>query len=350
MPSAIPNQKTVLFVDDDAQFLELLQPTMERLSRGEWNVMVGADSAAALSAIGSHTVDLIVLDVQMPIVDGVQLLNLIHRKQPQLRKAVLSGHIDEACRAAAFTGGAELVLQKPLDAAGYAALFAALNEMLHLQAEQGFRGTLRRVGLEDIIQMECLSRHSLILEVTTRGKRGRIFIRDGALIHAEFGTATGEPALQELLSLSGGEFHHRAFVAPARETLEGSFEFLLMEAMRKRDESAGGVAEEESGEAAPEVPESTPPSHAPPPPRAVAAPVINELVVCSQQGEPLYAAQSPNAHERCALCVALMEAGARLHALLPLGALERVEFVSVSGRMIARLQDGHAIFLRASDQ
>ena len=78
--------------------------------------------------------------------------------------------------------------------------------------------------------------------------------------------------------------------------------------------------------------------------------MINELVVCSQLGEPLYAAQSPNAHERGALCVDLMEAGGRLHALLPLGALERVEFVSVSGRMIARLQDGHGIFLRASDQ
>lgn len=160
----------------------------------------------------------------------------------------------------------------------------------------------------------------------------------------------GEPARQELLSLTGGEFHHRAFVSPERETLEGSWEFLLMEAMRKRDESAGGLAEEESGEALPSAQGSAPQDPAPPQQRAVAAPVINELVVCSKQGEPLYAAQSPNAHERCSLCVDLMEAGTRLHALLPLGALERVEFVSVSGRMIARLQDAHGIFLRASDQ
>ena len=73
-------------------------------------------------------------------------------------------------------------------------------------------------------------------------------------------------------------------------------------------------------------------------------------MVCSKAGETLYATRSPNAHERSALCVDLMGAGARLHELLPLGALERVEFVSVSGRMLVRLQDGHGIFLRASDE
>src|SRR5881396_2186715 len=87
MAPAIPNRKTVLFLDDEAQFLELLQPIMERLSRGEWEVLVAAESSAALSALDSRPVDLVVLDIRMPVVDGMQLLNLIHRKQPQLKKA-----------------------------------------------------------------------------------------------------------------------------------------------------------------------------------------------------------------------------------------------------------------------
>lgn len=362
MAASVSNRKSVLFVDDDTQFLELLQPYMERLSRGEWEVLVASNPGAALSTLNSRPVDLAVLDVRMPVMDGVQLLQLAHRKHPQIKKAVLSGFVDENCRSTAFIGGAELVLEKPHDVSGYEAVFAALNELLHAPSEQGFRGVLRRVGLEDIIQMECLSRHSLILEVSARGRRGRLYICEGSLVHAEFGEATGESALTELLTLTGGEFLHRPYTAPSRETLEGSWEFLLMEACRKRDELAGEAAEKAAADAAATVPAdhtATAPGTAESPepaPRAPAvhpveepAPILNELVVASGKGELLYAFQSENPAERCHLCVALLQASARLQPLLPFGPLERVEFVSTSGRMIARLQEGHAVFLRAND-
>jgi CheY-like chemotaxis protein len=139
----------------------------------------------------------------MPVANGMQLLNLIHRKQPQLKKAVLSGYIDEGVRAEALAGGAELVLEKPRDGAGFEALFAALNALLHLQTEEGFRGTLRRVGLEDIIQMECLSRHSLILK-SPRGTRGRLSAK--ARSSTRNSVMLGRAALQELLTRPAANF------------------------------------------------------------------------------------------------------------------------------------------------
>jgi CheY-like chemotaxis protein len=342
MSAADKSRKAVLFVDDDPEFLGLLQPYMERLSRGTWEVLVADNSASALSALDSHSIDLAVLDVRMPVIDGVQLLQLCQRKSPQLKKAVMTGHVDDACRSAALANGAELVLEKPRDSAGYEAFFAALNELLMSQAEQGFRGVLRRVGLEDIVQMECLSRHSLILEVSARATRGRLYIREGALVHAEFGELTGEPALQELLILASGEFHHRAFAEPPRQTLEGSWEFLLMEAARKRDEVAGENPEAAFGLAA-AANSSTAVEE------ATKAPVVNEMVVCGTTGEVLFAEHAPNAHQRCAMCRDLMEAAARVQALISLGSLERIEFVSSSGRTIMRVHESHAIFVRASD-
>ena len=350
MPTVSASQKFVLFVDDDTEFLELLQAQMEHQSGGTWAVLTASDPGTALTTLGAHHADLVVLDVRMPVMDGVQLLQLLNRKHPQLKKAVLSGHVDAEVRAMAFQGGAELVLEKPRESGGYAALFMALNELLLLPTEQGFRGTLRRVGLEDIIQMECLSRHSLILEVAARGRRGTIYIRDGSLVHAGFGEMTGEPALQEILMLTGGEFHHRPFTEPPRETLEGSWEFLLMEAVRRRDERAGeGVPEDVETVLAPIVAEVRTPVVIHDEPVVDDAPVINELVVCSEQGEPLYVAQSANPRERCEWCVVIMEGGALLQTLLPVGVLERVEFLSVSGRMVARIQDGQGVFLRAND-
>jgi hypothetical protein len=63
----------------------------------------------------------------------------------------------------------------------------------------------------------------------------------------------------------------------------------------------------------------------------------------------LYGNGSENPAACCQLCMTLAQGAAQLEALLPLGALERVEFLSAPGRVVARFQDSQAIFLRADD-
>ena len=105
-----------------------------------------------------------------------------------------------------------------------------------MDAAQGFQGVLRRVGLTDVIQMECLARNSSILEIYNEHVLGRIYIEEGQLVHAAGGDLVGEAPLHKLLSLPGGSFELAQFEAPAQTTLSGPWEFLLMEAARKRDE------------------------------------------------------------------------------------------------------------------
>jgi hypothetical protein len=92
--------------------------------------------------------------------------------------------------------------------------------------------------LQDVIQMECLGRNSSILEVHNARMRGRIYIENGGIIHAVVGDRTGERALQQLLALAGGAFELRPYEPPPQRTIQGQWEFLLMEAARVRDESA----------------------------------------------------------------------------------------------------------------
>ena len=102
---------------------------------------------------------------------------------------------------------------------------------------------LRRVGLSDVIQMECLARNSSILEIYNQHVIGRIYIEEGQLVHAAGGDLVGEQALQKLLSLPGGSFELAQFEAPPQLTLSGPWEFLLMEAARMRDEMAANGPE-----------------------------------------------------------------------------------------------------------
>ena len=106
------------------------------------------------------------------------------------------------------------------------------------QPQEGFQGVLRRVGLQDLLQMECLSRHSTLLEITTKEVRGLLYIFEGQIIHAEASGRTGAEAFNFLMSLSGGEFVQKPYANPPQRTITDSWEFLLMEAARQCDEAS----------------------------------------------------------------------------------------------------------------
>ncbi|HUL51266.1 MAG TPA: response regulator [Candidatus Nitrosotalea sp.] len=244
MSTTALQRRRILFLDDDAAFLEMIERVMGALSNASWEIFTAQNTGKALATLQDNTMNMVVVDVQMPVVDGLQFLTLLNRRHPNLLKAVLTGFANDNYRAACLSSGAEMFLEKPKTTEGFESLFATLNELVKWQPEEGFRGVLRRVGLPDVLQMECLSRNSSILEVTARKATGRIFIKDGAIIHAVFGSRTGEEAFNYLLALKGGEFKLRSFAEPPEKTIEGSWEFLLMEAARLRDEIESTAGQE----------------------------------------------------------------------------------------------------------
>jgi CheY-like chemotaxis protein len=243
MSTTVLQRKRVLFVDDDAPFLEMIERIMSALGDASWEIFTAQNTGKAFATLQDNSINMVVIDVQMPVVDGLQFLTLLNRRYPNLQKVVMTGFANDNYRAACLSSGAEMFLEKPKTPEGFENLFATLNELIKWQPEEGFRGVLRRVGLQDVIQMECLSRNSSILEITARKETGRIYIQDGSIIHASLGDRTGEEALNHLLALRGGEFKLRSFAEPPARTIDGSWELLLMEAARLRDEidSAGSL-------------------------------------------------------------------------------------------------------------
>jgi CheY-like chemotaxis protein len=238
-PGNTPAKKhQVLFVDDNNAFLEAITELYAILGDETWEIHRAATADQALAALQQNAIDLVVLDIGMPVLDGVQLLNLIHRRYPDVKKAILTGSASASDRAACLANGAELFIQKPLSSDGMKAVFTTLNELITWAQRKGFSGMLRQVGLQDVIQIECLRRNSSILEVRNQRLQGQIYIEAGAIVHAAVGTLIGEKAFCRLLSLTDGEFHLQPFKQPPERTVHGQWEFLLMEAARIHDEEA----------------------------------------------------------------------------------------------------------------
>ena len=371
-----PKRTTVLFVDDDAGFLEVVQNLMEACSEGSWEVLAAQNAADALALIRERKIDLLIIDLRMPVMDGMQFLGLLHRKYPDLLKVVLTGHATEEYRGSCLSNGAELFLEKPVNQEGWQSLFTALDELTKFQPEEGFRGVLRRVGLQDVLQMECLARSSSVLEISTEDAHGSVFVHDGQIIHAQVADLVGEEAFNRLLSLSGGEFNFKPFTEPPARSISGSWEFLLMEAARKRDEARDPLLDEPARDSAPsptmfaevkEVVAAPPPSAprqetpaagtgtvaepdvAPAPSRdETRRPKIDEVLICSTQGDVLYEWQCADANARIRFLQFLSQKSWQLRQGLPIGHFQRLEIEGSANRVLTQIDPDRALFVRVS--
>jgi CheY-like chemotaxis protein len=354
--------KKILFVDDNVQFLEMIERLMGTWSQGEWQIFIAPNSGKALLILQEHAIDLAVVDVQMPVVDGIQFLALLNRKYPNVQKVTLSAYADEASRAACLGQGAELFLEKPRDPADLELIFTTLRELArHKPTTTGFRGVLRQVSLEDVIQMECLNRNSSILEVSAGKWTGYIYIKDGAILHAQADDRNGEAGLNKILSLKGGEFNLKPFKDPPQQSIDGPWEFLLMEAARMRDEAAQTEPEPPfppAAEPSAPLPRPAPPvrvSDIVPPPGAFVPDAsgnrpsrVDELVVCSNKGEVLYEWQCANNMDRISFLEFLSQKSLQLGEGLNLGNFDRLEMEGEHNRVIAQVKGDRGVFLRTT--
>ncbi|MGD8524532.1 MAG: response regulator, partial [Desulfobacterales bacterium] len=87
-------KRQVLFVDDEQLVLKGLQ-RMLRSMRREWNMHFVTSGQAAMGIIERHPIDAVVTDMQMPGMNGVQLLAEIMKRHPDIVRIILSGQLDQ---------------------------------------------------------------------------------------------------------------------------------------------------------------------------------------------------------------------------------------------------------------
>lgn len=91
---ALPGEKVVLFVDDDSEVLRLAVRELER--RG-YKMIGAANGSQALSEVSARNgeIDLLVTDVVMPGMSGIELADAVFRRYPHIPVLFISGHLDE---------------------------------------------------------------------------------------------------------------------------------------------------------------------------------------------------------------------------------------------------------------
>lgn len=135
--TAMPPAKTVLAVDDSAGHLKLLELI---LGANHLRVEVARDGHEALTKLQSLTPDLMILDVEMPFMDGLELCRRIRRVR-RLRDVpvlVMTSSEREDLPDRARAAGADQLVHKPVRGRN---LGRVVHELLRDPAARVGRGT-----------------------------------------------------------------------------------------------------------------------------------------------------------------------------------------------------------------
>lgn len=224
----------VLLLDDDVDLLDMYRQLLSQLP-SQPEIHTATNGPRAMAMLEAEPFRLLICDLKMPKMDGLQVLSIVRRKHPELRTVALTSVADEQFRSRAYALGVDLFWYKPATEQEIKMFLECLESLLGRETEDGFRGVQSK-SLVDIIQLECISQSSSTLRITNGGHTGKIWIHEGEVIDAEAGDLVGEPAFHRILAWRAGGFESLPAEPSRPRTILKSYNGLLLETAQAIDE------------------------------------------------------------------------------------------------------------------
>ena len=156
MTAAVTPRKKILVVDDESAILQTLRFNLER---NGYAVCTAGDGRSAIALASSEKPDLVILDIMLPVLDGIEACKEI-RKTSGVPIIMLTAKDQEFDKVLALELGADDYVTKPF----------ALGEFL-----ARVKARLRRVETGDVAKNEAIT----IGEITLDPARQRLIVRGG---------------------------------------------------------------------------------------------------------------------------------------------------------------------------
>lgn len=109
---AMPNRTKVLLVDDEAGYVEILS---KRLEKRDFSVKAALSGLEGIQALRKEEFDVAVLDLKMGDMDGIEVLKIFKKMDPNLAVLMLTGHGSEQSARDGLAYGAFDYLTKPCE-------------------------------------------------------------------------------------------------------------------------------------------------------------------------------------------------------------------------------------------
>ena len=229
--------KRVLIVDDEEDLTWSIAQHLKKDAE-RYELFTVNSGQEALEVLTQVPIDLVVSDIRMPEISGLDLLMDIREKYPTTKVIIMTAYGSSDIQNEASERGCFKYIEKPFE----------IQELRNLildgvEDKKGFEGRVSDFQLSDLIQMNCLGRLTNALYIEKGMQTGTIYIEDGNIIHCQVGDAEGEDAFYEIMSWESGAFKVEKGRKSTKETIVKGWQGLLMESLRILDENSNSHSE-----------------------------------------------------------------------------------------------------------
>ncbi len=224
----------VLIVDDNQVLIKLITMKLRKYE-DRFDVITAGNGEEAINILNNHTITLLVTDLNMPKIDGMQLLIYKNQNFPQIPCIIMTAHSTQKIKKRLQQEVLNYIEKKEshyIDEL-VQAIFDALEEDVPL-------GTLRGISIASFLQMIEMEQKTCLFEIFSPKKpKGVFYFEDGVLYDAVYGSHKGVDAALKMIQLDSLKINFRKhpnkiYKRRINEDLIG----LIMEAMRLKDESS----------------------------------------------------------------------------------------------------------------
>jgi len=188
--------KKVLVVDDDRVLLLMIKNKCEKYS-DRFSLVFAKNGLEAMEILSRDTISLVVTDLQMPEMDGFELLAQLSNNYPDIPVIIQTAYGSSQYRRDVLEGGAVGYLEKPIDTEELA------REIITILQEEEEHETLQSVPLELFVKLIAMEQKTCTIRIEKRSsaEQGILFFKRGELLDARINKLQGKSAALEIFSL-----------------------------------------------------------------------------------------------------------------------------------------------------
>ena len=191
MPKPEALTKTLLVVEDDRATLSLYRAGLKGLQG--FKILWAENGGQALEMLRQEPVQVLVTDLNMPILDGFNLIAKASRFYPQIPIIVMTGLDESQHLNTPLQLGAIRILTKP-------PRFTLLMDAIRAAGQLEPAGLVRGFGLGSIMQLLNWEKKACTLTVKSEAGMGLLYLKHGEVVHAVYRAEEGLPAAYEILA------------------------------------------------------------------------------------------------------------------------------------------------------
>ncbi|MBU1171601.1 MAG: response regulator [Proteobacteria bacterium] len=219
--------KKILIVDDDPEILSLLSHSVK--AHKDFDVVTADTGIVAVKLLRQIKIDLLVLDREIPDIDGLELFDTITREFPDIPVMMMTWCLDEN------------ILEKVNRQAGYRCFEKPFHmddftETVVEELYSGPKGVIDGISIPAFLQMIEMEEKTCTLNIKSAQDSGTMYFLKGCLMDAETGNLTGQDAAFRIINWVKAAIEIENMCRRREKMIRPSLMQILMEAAKMKDD------------------------------------------------------------------------------------------------------------------